>query len=91
MEALRNFTGLDWLLFAQIMIIWFYMAYKTGQWFVGFLLRKGWRWWNRKDPKALAMDALYSAYEMDNIKPGESITMTTQSGLSIIISRRGGE
>ncbi|WP_425249914.1 DUF4752 family protein, partial [Enterobacter hormaechei] len=54
MDELKNFSATDWLFFATMVIAWFYLAAKAYSWFIGFLFRRCWRWWNRKDEKTLA-------------------------------------
>ncbi|ARD61577.1 DUF4752 domain-containing protein [Kosakonia radicincitans DSM 16656] len=87
MEAFKDYGFLDWTMLAQLSLIWFYMAFKSGQWLVNFAVRKGWRWWNRKDAKMIAIDAIYEAFNADKIAPGESIIAKMESGLIIQILR----
>jgi hypothetical protein len=86
-EAFKDFSITDWLFFATIILVWLYMAAKVYHWFGLLLLRRGWRWWNRKDEKALAMDSLYDAFGLDKLQPGESLIARTEGGLTIQIYR----
>lgn len=55
MDSFAKYTIIDWIAFLQVLLIWFYMAYRSGQWIVSVACSKGWRWWNRKNKKALAL------------------------------------
>lgn len=87
MDAFKDYGFLDWTMLIQLLLIWLYMTFKAGQWVIHFALRKGWRWWNRKDAKSLAFDAMYEAFNIGKIAPGESIITRTESGLIIQILR----
>lgn len=87
MEAFKDYSVMDWFLFASMVLIWFYLAAKAYRWFCLILIRRAWRWSNRKGEKALAVDSLYEAFGIENLKPGESITASTESGLKIQIYR----
>ncbi len=85
MDAFAKYDVIDWLIMLQVILIWLYMAYRTGQWIVGVMLKRGWRWWNRKDKKSLAMDAFYDAFSLGDIQPGKGICITTESGMKVTI------
>lgn len=87
MDAFKNYGVIDWIMLAQLSLIWVYMAFKSGQWIFGLAMRKGWLWLNRKDTKMIAIDAIYEAFNADKIAPGESIIAKTESGLIIQILR----
>lgn len=87
MSAFKEYGLTDWFLLATILLTWFYLTMKSFRWIGGAMLRRGWRWWNRKDEKALAMDSLYEAFSLDKLEPGETLTAKTESGLVIQIHR----
>lgn len=87
MDEFKDFSATDWLFFVTMMIAWFHLVAKAYGWFIGFLFRRGWRWWNRKDGKALAMDSLYEAFKLDKLEPGNTLTARTEGGLIIQIHR----
>lgn len=87
MDAFKDYGLLDWTMLIQLVLIWLYMAFKAFQWFIHIALRKGWRWWNRKDAKSLAIDAMCEAFNIEKIAPGESIIARTESGVIIQILR----
>lgn len=91
MDELKNFSATDWLFFATMVIAWFYLAAKAYGWFIGFLFRLCWRWWNRKDEKTLAMDSFYEAFRLADIEPGQRVVITTESGMQIHILRPKGD
>jgi hypothetical protein len=86
-DAFKDYGFLDWTMLIQLLLIWLYMAFKAGQWVTHLAMRKGWRWLNRKDVKMIAIDAIYEAFNVDKIEPGESIIAKTESGLIIQILR----
>ncbi|HDP5082187.1 TPA: DUF4752 family protein, partial [Escherichia coli] len=45
MYSFAKYTIIDWIAFLQVLLIWFYMAYRSGQWIVSVACSKGWRWW----------------------------------------------
>ncbi|MEL2841240.1 DUF4752 family protein, partial [Escherichia coli] len=51
MVSFAKYTIIDWIAFIQVLLIWFYMAYRSGQWIVSVACSNGWRWWNRKNKK----------------------------------------
>ncbi|EIH2153550.1 DUF4752 family protein, partial [Escherichia coli] len=55
MDSFAKYTIIDWIAFLQVLLIWFYMAYRSGQWIVSVACSKGWRWWNRKNKKSTGL------------------------------------
>lgn len=90
METFKDHSLLDWLMFTQLMLIWVFIAFKSGSWLFESLAKKGWRWWNRKDKKALAMDSFYEAFNISELGKGEALTAKTEDGLVIQIYRPKG-
>ncbi|EPR9225507.1 DUF4752 family protein [Citrobacter amalonaticus] len=90
MDSFSKYTFIDWIVLFQVVLIWFYVAYKAGQWVFGIALRRGWRWWNRKDKKLLALDSFYEAFNLDDIQPGDAMVVTTESGMTIRIHKPKG-
>ncbi|EHX7201209.1 DUF4752 family protein [Escherichia coli] len=82
--SLQDFRGGSFL---QVLLIWFYLAYRSGQWIVSVACSKGWRWWNRKNKKALALDSFYEAFNLNSLQPGSVVVVTTQSGMTIQIHK----
>lgn len=87
MDSFAKYTIIDWIAFLQVLLIWFYMAYRSGQWIVSVACSKGWRWWNRKNKKALALDSFYEAFNLNSLQPGSVVVVTTQSGMTIQIHK----
>ncbi|EFM1326884.1 DUF4752 family protein [Escherichia coli] len=87
MDSFAKYTIIDWIAFLQVLLIWFYMAYRSEQWIVSVACSKGWRWWNRKNKKALALDSFYEAFNLNSLQPGSVIVVTTQSGMTIQIHK----
>ncbi|MDN2486406.1 DUF4752 family protein [Kosakonia sacchari] len=87
MDAFKDFSITDWLFFSTVVLIWLHMVFRAYHWFGLFLLRRGWRWWNRKDDKALAMDSFYEAFNLASLEPGHTLTAKTESGLVIQVYR----
>lgn len=90
MDELKDFSATDWLFFATLLIVWFYMVAKAYSWLIGVLLRRGWRLWNRKDEQTTAMDSFYEAFRLADIEPGQRVVITTESGMTIHIIRPKG-
>ncbi|EDU9792860.1 DUF4752 family protein [Salmonella enterica] len=90
MDAFKDFSATDWLFFATMVIAWFYLVAKAYSWLIGVLIRSGWRLWNRKDDKTLAMDSFYEAFRLAEIEPGQRVVITTESGMTIHIIRPKG-
>lgn len=87
MYELSKLNFLDWVFLGSLLISWLYMLLKAWGWFSTWLLTKGWRWWNRKDAHTLAVDTLYNAFNLSQLKPGETITATAKDGLIVSIHR----
>lgn len=90
MDELKNFSAMDWLFLATMLIVWFYIVAKAYGWLIGGLIRRGWRLWNRKDEQTLAMDSFYEAFKLAEIEPGQRVVITTESGMTIHIIRPKG-
>lgn len=82
MVSFAKYTIIDWIAFIQVLLIWFYMAYRSGQWIVSVACSNGWRWWNRKNKKALALASFYEAFNLNSLQPGSVVVVTTQSGMT---------
>ncbi|MGX4988939.1 DUF4752 family protein [Enterobacter kobei] len=91
MDAFKDFGATDWLFFATMILAWLHLAVKTYSWVIGILIRRGWRLWNRKDEKTLAMDSFYEAFRLADIEPGQRVVITTESGMTIHILRPKGD
>ncbi|WP_150312205.1 DUF4752 family protein [Enterobacter hormaechei] len=91
MDELKNFSATDWLFFATMILAWLHLAVKTFSWVISILIRRGWRLWNRKDEKTLAMDSFYEAFRLAEIEPGQRVVITTESGMQIHILRPKGD
>lgn len=87
METFAKYSATDWMIMLQVVLIWFYMACKAGQWISTIALRKGWRWLNRKDEKSLALDSFCKAFNLEAIQPGNSIAVKTKGDMLILVSR----
>lgn len=87
MGSFAKYTVVDWVILFQVLLIWFYMAYQAGKLILAITLRKGWRWWNRKDEKLLALDSFYEAFNLEDIQPGDATTIITKSGMTIRIDK----
>lgn len=87
MDSFAKYTIIDWIAFIQVLLIWFYMAYRSGQWIVSVACSNGWRWWNRKNKKALALASFYEAFNLNSLQPGSVVVVTTQSGMTIQIHK----
>ena len=87
MENFKDYSLIDWLMFTQLMLIWVFIAFKSGAWLIDSMAKKAWRWWNRKDKKALAMDSFYDAFNIGDLDKGESLIVKSQAGLAIHIYR----
>ncbi|WP_336993553.1 DUF4752 family protein [Lelliottia amnigena] len=87
MDAFKDFSATDWLFFSTMIIAWFHLVARAYGWLVALLIRRSWRWWNRKDEQTLALDSFYEAFNIASIRAGESLIVTTKSGLTIRINR----
>ena len=87
MDAFAKYSVLDWAIMLQVVLIWLYISFNAGGWIFGLMARIGWRWWNRKDKKTLAMDTFYEAFNLEAIQPGESLVVKAENSLTIRINR----
>ena len=87
MDAFKDMSITDLLFFSTMVLAWLHMAYKAYHWFGIFMLRRGWRWWNRKDDIALAMDSFYEAFNLSTLEQGSSLIVKTEGGLVIQVYR----
>ncbi|USR61608.1 DUF4752 family protein [Lelliottia amnigena] len=87
MDAFKDFSATDWLFFSTMIIAWFHLVARAYGWLVALLIRRSWRWWNRKDEQTLALDSFYEVFKLADIKPGQGLVVTTESGMTIRIHR----
>ena len=87
MEGFAKYSAIDWFIMIQVILLWTYMFCKANQWLWDLALRKGWRWWKRNDEKLLAMETFHEAFNLESIKPGQTLIVTAESGLTVFISR----
>lgn len=69
---------------------YFWIIAKSVEWFLGLIARK----WTRrmiKDRKQKAVNELYDAYDLSNIKQGGDVKIAMKSGLVILIYRQADE
>lgn len=69
---------------------YFWIIAKSVEWFLGLIARK---WIRRmiKDRKQKAVNDLYDAYDLGNIKQGGDVKIAMKSGLVILIYRQSKE
>ncbi len=87
METFAKYSATDWMIMLQVISVWLWMTIKAWQWIFAIALRKGWRWWNRKDDKSLALESFCEAFNLEAIQPGRSIVVKTKGDMLILISR----
>ncbi|HED3889386.1 TPA: DUF4752 family protein [Morganella morganii] len=69
---------------------YFWIIAKSIEWFLGLIARK---WVRRmiKDRKQKAVNELYDAYDLGNIKQGGDVKIAMKGGLVILIYRQSKE
>lgn len=67
---------------------YFWIIAKSVEWFFGeVLFRKAFKR-KEKDRKQAAINELYDAYELGDMKPGDDLKITTKGGLVVFMYRR---
>ena len=66
---------------------YFWIIAKSGEWFLGLIFRKAFKR-KEKDRKQAAINELYDAYELGDMKPGGDLKITTKGGLVVFMYRR---
>ncbi|MEX2990229.1 DUF4752 family protein [Serratia fonticola] len=82
---MKNFELIDWMIIGLALISYFYIAVKSGDWFVGVILKKFRRIANRKNKRQLAVEDLLAAFPIGS--ENGSRTITTHGGWKIKIWR----
>jgi len=70
------------------LIGWTYIMWKSGEW----LMRIVFKQWDKRrkiSRKQRAIEELYDAFELDTIKDGDQMKVTTAKGLVIMMYRQG--
>lgn len=70
------------------LIGWTYIMWKSGEW----LMRIAFKQWDKRrkiSRKQRAVENLYDAFELDTIKNGDQMKITTAKGLVIMMYRQG--
>ncbi|QZN97810.1 DUF4752 family protein [Symbiopectobacterium purcellii] len=65
---------------------WLYIMVKAGEWLTSTVLKK---WCNRRKEsrKQKAVNELYDAFQLDQIKDGQTLKVTTKGSLTIMMVR----
>ncbi len=66
---------------------YFWIIAKSVEWFLSLLFRKAFKR-KEKDRKQAAINELYDAYELGDMKPGDDLKITTKGGLVVFMYRR---
>ena len=66
---------------------YFWIIAKSVEWFLSLILRKAFKR-KEKDRKQAAINELYDAYELGDMKPGDDLKITTKGGLVVFMYRR---
>lgn len=65
---------------------WIFIIWKTGEWITSITFRQ---WCNRRKEsrQQKAINELYDAFELDQIKDGQTLKITTKGSLTIMMVR----
>lgn len=69
------------------LIGWTYIMWKSGEWMMRIALKQ----WDKRrkiSQKQRAVEELYDAFELDTIKDGDQMKITTAKGLVIMMYRQ---
>ncbi|ATF52621.1 DUF4752 family protein [Morganella morganii] len=66
---------------------YFWIIAKSVEWFLSLIFRKAFKR-KEKDRKQAAINELYDAYELGDMKPGDDLKITTKGGLVVFMYRR---
>ncbi|MEQ5030356.1 DUF4752 family protein [Morganella morganii] len=66
---------------------YFWIIAKSVEWFLSLIFRKAFKR-REKDRKQAAINELYDAYELGDMKSGDDLKITTKGGLVVFMYRR---
>lgn len=66
---------------------YFWIIAKSVEWFLSLIFRKAFKR-KEKDRKQAAINELYDAYELGDMKPGDDLKITTKGCLVVFMYRR---
>lgn len=66
---------------------YFWIIAKSVEWFMSLIFRKAFKR-KEKDRKQAAINELYDAYDLGDMKPGDDLKITTKGGLVVFMYRR---
>ncbi|MGJ7135305.1 DUF4752 family protein [Morganella morganii] len=66
---------------------YFWIIAKSVEWFLSLIFRKAFKR-KEKDRKQAAINELYDAYKLGDMKPGDDLKITTKGGLVVFMYRR---
>lgn len=66
---------------------YFWIIAKSVGWFLSLIFRKAFKR-KEKNRKQAAINELYDAYELGDMKPGDDLKITTKGGLVVFMYRR---
>lgn len=65
---------------------WIYIMAKTGEWLMSIFLKQ-WTKQRKESRQQKAINELYDAYNLDELKDGSTLKIATKSGLKIFMFR----
>ncbi|WP_426345895.1 DUF4752 family protein [Cronobacter universalis] len=68
---------------------WLYIMFKTGEWIISHALRQ-WDKRRKHSRQQKAVNELYDAFELADIKPGDTVRVATKGNLTIMMYRTEG-
>lgn len=66
---------------------YFWIIAKSVEWFLSLIFRKAFKR-KEKDRRQAAINELYDAYELGDMKPGDDLKITAKGGLVVFMYRR---
>lgn len=81
---MKETTSIMYLIIASIGML--YIMFKAGEW-IASIVAKEWCKRRKESAKQKAVNNLYDAFELGKITPGETVKITTEGSLVIMMYR----
>ncbi|WP_338561841.1 DUF4752 family protein [Erwinia sp. E_sp_B04_7] len=83
---MTELTFNQWMMVGLMAISYLFITVKTGQWLMWVFL-KSWEKLRKQTRQQQAVNDLYDAFDLDQIKDGTTLKVTTKGSLTIMIYR----
>ncbi|WP_333896615.1 DUF4752 family protein [Mixta calida] len=84
----KSISFSEWMMIGLMVISYAFIVVKAFEWFV-LLVAKQWDKRRKESRRQMAVNELYDAFELDQLKDGSTMRVATKGDLNIVMYRKG--